>query len=128
MNINITLSSNDIDIKDLRKLLKDNKLYMAIDDKNNLSFKINIYGQIYKADDKVNENLKKLKEPYQINIRFLHEDKESTAYKVALTPLSVVADGGIIITVAVVGIAAGVVGIVIAPFYYLYEYLTDQGD
>ncbi len=121
MNINITLSANDIDIKDLRKLLIANKLDMAIDDKNNLSFKIDIYGQIYKADDKVNENLKKLKEPYPIDIRFLHTDKKGTAYKVALTPLSVVADGGIIITVVVIG----VVSIVVAPFYYLYDYLTD---
>jgi len=121
MNINITLSANDIDIKDLGKLLIANKLDMAIDDKNNLSFKIDIYGQIYKADDKVNEKLEKLKEPYQINIRFLYTNKESTAYKVALTPLTVVADGGIIITVVVIG----VVSIVVAPFYYLYDYLTD---
>jgi hypothetical protein len=73
-----------------------------------------IEGTRYIADPKVNESITKLKKPMEIEVvEFFKENKKSNLYKVAMTPLSVTADAGLII----IGVGAA---IIYAPFFLTY--------
>ncbi len=81
----------------------------------------NLFGKRYRATPQVNSKVVKLEKPIDIKvIEFQIIDKKSTLYKVAMTPLSVTADAGLII------IGAGAV-ILYAPFalaYLAYDAIT----
>ena len=71
-------------------------------------------GTRYIANKEVNQQVVKLKNPLEIEvIEFYKVDEKSTLYKVAMTPLSVTADAGLIV------IGAGA-AIVYAPFALTY--------
>jgi hypothetical protein len=73
-----------------------------------------IDGTRYIADPKVNEGIAKLKKPMEIEIiEFFKDNNKSNFYKVAMTPLSVTADTGLII----IGVGAA---IIYAPFFLTY--------
>ena len=73
-----------------------------------------IEGHRYVASSAVNNQVVKLKKPLFLSIsEFKVKHKKSTLYKVAMTPLSVTADAGLI----VVGVGAA---IVYAPFFLTY--------
>jgi len=80
-----------------------------------------LLGKRYQATAEVNNHVVKLKNPINIEVvEFKVTDKKSTLYKVAMTPLSVTADAGLII------IGAGV-AIIYAPFAlanWAYESIT----
>ena len=78
-------------------------------------------GKRYQATAEVNNHVIKLKNPINIEVvEFKVTDKKSTLYKVAMTPLGVTADAGLIV------IGAGV-AIIYAPFglaYWVYDSIT----
>ena len=78
-------------------------------------------GKRYQATTQVNDHVVRLKNPINIEVvEFKVTDKKSTLYKVAMTPLSVTADAGLII------IGAGA-AIIYAPFglaYWAYDSIT----
>jgi len=73
-----------------------------------------IEGRRYIANQEVNKQVIKLKKPLTIEvIEFSKSDEKSTLYKIAMTPLSVTADAGLIV------IGTGV-AIIYAPFALTY--------
>ncbi len=74
----------------------------------------NIHGTRYVANSEVNQKVVMLKKPMDIKVEeYYKSDEKSTLYKVAMTPLSVTADAGLI----VVGVGAA---IIYAPFFLTY--------
>ena len=82
----------------------------------------NLSGIRYKATPQVNNKVVKLKNPINLEVlEFKVKDKKSTLYKVAMTPLSVTADAGLVI------VGAGV-AVIFAPFalgYLAYDAITN---
>ena len=82
----------------------------------------NLLGKRYKATTQINSKVVKLKNPINIEVvEFKVKDKKSTLYKVAMTPLAVTADAGLII------VGTGV-AIVLSPFalgYLAYDAITN---
>jgi len=77
-----------------------------------------IEGTRYIADPKVNTQVIKLKKPIVFNVVEYHiTDKKSTLYKVAMTPLSVTADAGLV----VIGVGAAIIYAPFALTYWAYE-------
>ena len=82
----------------------------------------NLSGIRYRATPQVNNKVVKLKNPINLEVlEFKVKDKKSTLYKVAMTPLSVTADAGLVI------VGAGV-AVIFAPFalgYLAYDAITN---
>ena len=82
----------------------------------------NLFGRRYRATPQVNSKVIKLKNPIEIEVvEFKVKDKKSTLYKVAMTPLAVTADAGLII------VGTGV-AIILSPFalgYLAYDAITN---
>ena len=81
----------------------------------------NIKGKRYTANPEINSKVVKLKSPLKIEITEFEMEKKNPLYKIAMTPLSLTADAGLII------IGAGV-AIVIAPFALVstaYDAITE---
>ena len=77
-------------------------------------------GKRYHATPQVNSQVVKLKNPINIEVTEFRTEKKSMLYKIAMTPLSVTADAGLII------IGAGA-AIIYAPFglsYWAYDSIT----
>lgn len=77
-------------------------------------------GKRYQATPQVNSQVVKLKNPIDIEVIEYRTEKKSMLYKVAMTPLSVTADAGLIV------IGAGA-AIIYAPFalgYWAYDSVT----
>lgn len=73
-----------------------------------------LQGRRYISSQEVNNNVVRLKKPLEIEvIEFKKYDEKSTLYKIAMTPLSVTADAGLI----VIGTGAA---IIYAPFALTY--------
>jgi len=82
-----------------------------------------IRGRRYIAEEKVNAEVVRLKKPMQIEIvEFYRSDKKSRLYKVAMTPLSVTADAGLII----VGVGAAIIYAPFALTYAAYEEIKGE--
>ncbi len=77
-----------------------------------------LHGRRYIASQEVNDNIVKLKKPLEIEvIEFKKYDEKSTLYKIAMTPLSVTADAGLI----VLGTGAAIIYAPFALTYVAYE-------
>ena len=76
-----------------------------------------IKGIRYKAKSEVNKQVLQLTSPLEISIDEPYIDKKSTLYKIAMTPLSVTADAGLV----VLGIGVGAVALVASPFVLIYD-------
>ena len=75
-------------------------------------------GTRYRANKEVNQQVVKLKKPLEIEvIEFYKSNEKSTFYKVAMTPLSVTADAGLI----VLGTGAAIIYAPFALTYMAYE-------
>ena len=82
-----------------------------------------IEGSRYIANLEVNKQVIKLKKPLSIKvIEFYKSDEKSTLYKIAMTPLSVTADAGLII----LGVGAAIIYAPFALTYTAYEQI--KGD
>ncbi len=128
VKVNITFQFKKEDLtKEQEKFILDNKNMMFIGgggkDNNETELygyllSYNLLGQRYRATAKVNSQVVKLKNPIDIEILgFEVVNKKSTLYKVAMTPITVVADATLIV------VGAGV-AIIISPFalgYSIYD-------
>jgi len=80
----------------------------------------NIKGTRYHAKAEVNNHVVKLQKPIPLSIVEYKKEKKSMLYKVAMTPLSVTADAGLI----VVGVGAAIVYAPFALGYWAIESVT----
>jgi hypothetical protein len=81
------------------------------------TFHYNLRGLRYVAKKEVNTQVVKLKKPLMLPVTEFHVEKKSTLYKIAMTPLSITADAGLI----VVGVGAAIVYAPFALTYMAYE-------
>ena len=77
-------------------------------------------GKRYKATPQVNSQVVKLKNPINIEVIEYRTEKKSMLYKIAMTPLSVTADAGLVI----IGAGAAVIFLPIALIGMEYQAIT----